>query len=275
MKKNLVPGRIGFRLLRADVMPIFSAFLWGELGAILFVSYTLFWKKKSKINSQISVLFSFVWITFDFFCFFSSDIDSLLWTKHSSILSPEVSSVEEIEPVEGMQNNLRLLIEQLSSSCLLLYLLKQMIVIRTEKPPKRRSTMAPKECTFLNARQIINTNECSATNQPVGMLLFSWFNFIIMSHTWSCLIVSSILSTFIFTSFCFCPWLGIISIGYCWCANDETGKPIPGTSVQNSKPTNCDNLPAHVLNRPTPPPVPKENLKPVYRPLTAEEGNFE
>jgi hypothetical protein len=42
MKKNLVPGRIGFRLLRADVMPIFSAFLWGELGAILFVSYTLF-----------------------------------------------------------------------------------------------------------------------------------------------------------------------------------------------------------------------------------------
>ncbi|KAI9551395.1 hypothetical protein GHT06_021728 [Daphnia sinensis] len=62
------------------------------------------------------------------------------------------------------------------------------------------------------------------------------------------------------------------SAGYCWCANDETGKPIPGTSVQNSKPTNCDNLPAHVLNRPTPPPPPKENLKPVYRPLTAEEA---
>lgn len=62
--------------------------------------------------------------------------------------------------------------------------------------------------------------------------------------------------------------------GYCWCANDETGKPIPGTSVQNSKPTNCDNLPAHVLNRPTPPPPPRESLKPVYRPLTAEEGRF-
>jgi hypothetical protein len=61
--------------------------------------------------------------------------------------------------------------------------------------------------------------------------------------------------------------------GYCWCAHDETGKPIPGTSVQNSKP-NCDNLPLQVLNRPTPPP-PKEEPKPVYHPLTAEAGkNF-
>jgi len=51
-------------------------------------------------------LFSFVWITLDFFCSFLSDIDSLLWTKHSSILSQEASSVEENEPVEGMQNNL-------------------------------------------------------------------------------------------------------------------------------------------------------------------------
>lgn len=187
--------------------PYFLHSYGGSLG--LFCLFPIpYFEKKSKINSLISVLFSFFWITLDFFCFFSSDIDSLLWTKHSSILSPEVSSVEEIEPVEGMPNNLRLLIEQLSSSCLLFYLLKQMIVIRTEKPPKRRSTMAPKECTFLSARQIINTNECSATNQPVGMLLFSWFNFIIMSHTWSCLIVSSILSTFIFTSFLFLSLAG-------------------------------------------------------------------
>ena len=42
--------------------------------------------------------------------------------------------------------------------------------------------------------------------------------------------------------------------------------------MQNSKPNNCDNLPAHVLNRPTPAPISKESTKPIYRPLTAEEG---
>ena len=72
-------------------------------------------------------------------------------------------------------------------------------------------------------------------------------------------------------SVAFCVWF---SSGYCWCAHEETGKPIPGTSVQNSKPNNCDNIPAHVLNRPTPPPPPKESVKPVYQPLSAEEGNI-
>jgi len=58
------------------------------------------------------------------------------------------------------------------------------------------------------------------------------------------------------------------SAGYCWCAHEETGKPIPGTSVQNGRP-NCDNIPSHVLNRPTPTPPPKE-IKPIYHPLPAE-----
>ena len=58
--------------------------------------------------------------------------------------------------------------------------------------------------------------------------------------------------------------------GYCWCAHEETGKPIPGTTILNSKP-NCNNIPAHILNRPTP--SPKEE-KPIYHPMTAEAGNF-
>lgn len=60
--------------------------------------------------------------------------------------------------------------------------------------------------------------------------------------------------------------------GYCWCAHEETGKPIPGTSVQNSKP-NCDNIPSHVLNRPIPTPPPRA-VKPIYHPLPAEAGIF-
>ena len=45
--------------------------------------------------------------------------------------------------------------------------------------------------------------------------------------------------------------------------------------MQNSKPSNCDNIPAHVLNRPTLPPPPKESVKPVYQPLSAEEGTVQ
>ncbi|XP_046443078.1 SPARC-related modular calcium-binding protein 2-like isoform X3 [Daphnia pulex] len=131
-----------------------------------------------------------------------NNIDSLLWTKHSSILSPEVSSVEEIEPVEA-------------NDCY-----SDREAAQEEVDHGAKGMYVP-ECTPDNKYQRVQCHK---------------------------------------------------SAGYCWCANDETGKPIPGTSVQNSKPTNCDNLPAHVLNRPTPPPVPKENLKPVYRPLTAEEA---
>ncbi|EFX84690.1 hypothetical protein DAPPUDRAFT_194402 [Daphnia pulex] len=118
----------------------------------------------------------------------------LLWTKHSSILSPEVSSVEEIEPVEA-------------NDCY-----SDREAAQEEVDHGAKGMYVP-ECTPDNKYQRVQCHK---------------------------------------------------SAGYCWCANDETGKPIPGTSVQNSKPTNCDNLPAHVLNRPTPPPVPKENLKPVY-----------
>lgn len=31
--------------------------------------------------------------------------------------------------------------------------------------------------------------------------------------------------------------------GYCWCAQEDTGKPIPGTSVKNSMPK-CDSVSA-------------------------------
>ena len=39
-----------------------------------------------------------------FLCVWLADIDSFLWTKHSSISLQEASSVEENEPVEGMCN---------------------------------------------------------------------------------------------------------------------------------------------------------------------------
>ncbi|XP_057379159.1 SPARC-related modular calcium-binding protein 2-like isoform X2 [Daphnia carinata] len=130
------------------------------------------------------------------------DIDSLLWTKASSISLQEASSVEENEPVEA-------------NDCY-----SDREAAQEEVDHGAKGMYVP-ECTPDNKYQRV---QCHKTT------------------------------------------------GYCWCANDETGKPIHGTSVHNSKPTNCDNLPAHVLNRPTPPPPPKENLKPVYRPLTAEEA---
>lgn len=63
----------------------------------------------------------FSWkITLNLF-FFYLDIDSLLWTKHSSITGlQEASSVEENEPVEGMFMIVIYLIDEISSSCLFL-----------------------------------------------------------------------------------------------------------------------------------------------------------
>ena len=46
---------------------------------------------------------SYIFIVF--FRFFKLDIDTLLWTKHSSISLQEASSVEENEPVEGIAHH--------------------------------------------------------------------------------------------------------------------------------------------------------------------------
>jgi hypothetical protein len=252
---------------------IFCILKGGASGYFVCFPYLILFKKnKNKINSSISVLFSWK-ITLNLF-FFYLDIDSLLWTKHSSITGlQEASSVEENEPVEGMFMIVIYLIDEISSSCL--FLLSTTLAndcysdreAAQEEVDHGAKGMYVPECTPDNKYQRVQCHKSAGRNAVVV-----FFSDLISSscHIRSCLIASS---TFYFYLFCFCPWLGIISIGYCWCANDETGKPIPGTSVQNSKPTNCDNLPAHVLNRPTPPPAPKENLKPVYRPLTAEEGN--
>lgn len=34
------------------------------------------------------------------------------------------------------------------------------------------------------------------------------------------------------------------STGYCWCVHQDTGKPIPGSSVKDAKP-DCDAAPQH------------------------------
>jgi len=39
----------------------------------------------------------------------------------------------------------------------------------------------------------------------------------------------------------------VFNSGYCWCAQEDTGKPIPGTSVKDSNPK-CDGIP--LLSRP-------------------------
>lgn len=36
-------------------------------------------------------------------------------------------------------------------------------------------------------------------------------------------------------------------LGYCWCAQEDTGKPIPGTSIKDSSPK-CDSVP--LVSRP-------------------------
>jgi len=42
--------------------------------------------------------------------------------------------------------------------------------------------------------------------------------------------------------FCILLFNGIFNLGYCWCAQEDTGKPIPGTSVKDSNPK-CDGIP--------------------------------
>jgi len=42
--------------------------------------------------------------------------------------------------------------------------------------------------------------------------------------------------------YCILLLSGIVNLGYCWCAQEDTGKPIPGTSVKDSNPK-CDGIP--------------------------------
>lgn len=52
--------------------------------------------------------------------------------------------------------------------------------------------------------------------------------------------------TFVRCTVVFCVFFSFLSFlrisGYCWCAQEDTGKPIPGTSVKDSNPK-CDAIP--------------------------------
>ena len=166
---------------------IFCILKGGASGYFVCFPYLILFKKtktKNKINSSISVLVSWNNSKFIFFCL---DIDSLLWTKHSSITGlQEASSVEENEPVEGMFMIVIYLIDEISSSCFFLFSTTVANDCYSDREAAQEEVnhgakgMYVPECTPDNKYQRVQCHKSAGRN---AVVVFFRFNFIIMSHT--------------------------------------------------------------------------------------------